>query len=66
MPFHAHSVSEVFDTLAYGPAPESPAVAYAWLDDHGREFGHFIGNKVRCHLSPLPISYLFLLPLAHP
>ena len=31
--------------LEYGPAPESPDVAYAWLDDHGRKFGHFINNK---------------------
>lgn len=40
------SVADVFETLSYGPAPESPAVAYAWLDDHGRDFGHFINNKV--------------------
>ncbi|EGD81126.1 retinaldehyde dehydrogenase [Salpingoeca rosetta] len=39
------SVAEVFETLAYGPAPESPAVANAWLDDHGRDFGHFVNNK---------------------
>ena len=39
------SVSNLFDTLEYGPAPESPAVAYAWLDDHGRNFGHFINNQ---------------------
>ena len=31
--------------LEYGPAPESPDVAYAWLDDHGRKFGHFVNNK---------------------
>jgi hypothetical protein len=44
------SVAAVFDTLEYGPAPESPAAVNAWLDDHGREFGHFINNKVgaRC------------------
>eukprot|EP00043_Microstomoeca_roanoka_P020821 m.254135 g.254135 ORF g.254135 m.254135 type:complete len:897 (-) comp17725_c0_seq1:268-2958(-) len=39
------SVADVFETLSYGPAPESPAVAYAWLDDHQRDFGHFINNK---------------------
>jgi len=38
-------VADLFETLPYGPAPESPAVANAWLDDHGRSFGHFIGNK---------------------
>ncbi len=39
------SVSKLFETLEYGPAPESPAVANAWLDDHGRNFGHFINNQ---------------------
>ena len=36
---------QILDTLEYGPAPESPAVANAWLDDHGRSFGHFINNQ---------------------
>ena len=40
------SVAEVFEKLSYGPAPESPATVNAWLDDHGRDFGHFINNKV--------------------
>ena len=35
---------QILETLEYGPAPESPAVANAWLDDHGRSFGHFINN----------------------
>ena len=39
------TVHDLVSTLSYGPAPESPAVANAWLDDHGRAFGHFIGNK---------------------
>ncbi len=39
------SVSQLFESLEYGPAPESPAVANAWLDDHGRNFGHFINNQ---------------------
>lgn len=39
------SVKELLSSLPYGPAPESPAVAEAWLDDHGRSFGHFIGNQ---------------------
>ena len=38
------NVAEIFETLDYGPAPESPAPAYAWLDRHGRKFGHFIGG----------------------
>jgi aldehyde dehydrogenase (NAD+) len=39
------SVAEIFDSLEYGPAPESPAVAQAWLEDHERNFGHFINNQ---------------------
>jgi len=38
------SVSEIFRTMAYGPAPESAASAEAWLDEHGRDFGLFIGG----------------------
>ena len=38
-------VRDLLVSLEYGPAPESPAVAEAWLDDHGRSFGHFIGNR---------------------
>ena len=37
-------VAEVFDTLEYGPAPESRERAHEWLDRHGRAFGHFIGG----------------------
>jgi|EP00945_MAST-04E_sp_MAST-4E-sp1_P005550 aldehyde dehydrogenase (NAD+) len=39
------TVARVFSTLEYGPAPESPAAANAWLDSHGRDFGHFINNE---------------------
>ena len=39
------SVSEIFSSMEYGPAPESDKVAQAWLDDHGRKFGHFINNE---------------------
>ena len=36
---------ETFNTMEYGPAPESPAAANAWLEEHGRKFGLFINNK---------------------
>ncbi|QFT58562.1 Putative aldehyde dehydrogenase AldA [Sulfitobacter sp. THAF37] len=36
------TVSEIFDTMDYGPAPESAADALAWLVDQGSRFGHFI------------------------
>ncbi len=39
------SVLKSFETLDYGPAPESPAAANAWLDDHKRKFGLFINNQ---------------------
>lgn len=38
-------VAEVFETLEYGPAPESAQFANEWLDKHGRAFGHFIGGN---------------------
>ena len=36
---------EIFKTMDYGPAPESPAAVNAWLDDHKRQFGLFINNQ---------------------
>jgi aldehyde dehydrogenase (NAD+) len=39
------SVIEVFETMDYGPAPESAAAAKAWLDEHERQFGLFINNE---------------------
>eukprot|EP00037_Helgoeca_nana_P015389 m.143660 g.143660 ORF g.143660 m.143660 type:complete len:830 (+) comp22996_c0_seq1:122-2611(+) len=40
----APSIEHIFNTLEYGPCPESPSVAYAWLDQHDRNFGHFING----------------------
>ena len=39
------SVSEVFESLEYGPAPESSVIAEGWLEDHAKAFGHFIDGK---------------------
>ena len=36
---------EIFKTMDYGPAPESPSAVKAWLDEHGRKFGLFINNQ---------------------
>ncbi|MFY0659328.1 MAG: aldehyde dehydrogenase family protein [Shimia sp.] len=36
------TVKEIFDTMDYGPAPESAADALAWIVDQGAAFGHFI------------------------
>ena len=41
------TIAEIFETLAYGPAPESAAIATQWLEAHGRRFGHFIGGAWR-------------------
>jgi len=38
------SIAEKFVTMEYGPAPEDPKEAQAWLDRHERRFGHFIGG----------------------
>ncbi len=38
-------IAEIFDTMEYGPAPESDKTAQAWLESHGRSFGHFINGK---------------------
>ncbi|WP_192965069.1 aldehyde dehydrogenase family protein [Phycobacter azelaicus] len=38
------SIKEIFDTMSYGPAPESAAEALAWLVDQGDRFGHFING----------------------
>jgi len=36
---------DLFKTMEYGPAPESPAAVNAWLEEHGRKFGLFINNE---------------------
>ncbi len=36
------NVSEIFETMEYGPAPESAAEAMAWLEGHGRKLGLFV------------------------
>jgi aldehyde dehydrogenase (NAD+) len=40
-------VAEIFESLDYGPAPESAAPAHAWLDEHGRKFRLFVGGEWR-------------------
>jgi aldehyde dehydrogenase (NAD+) len=36
------SIAEKFLTMEYGPAPEDPKEAGAWLERHKRKFAHFI------------------------
>ncbi|HEX5962828.1 MAG TPA: aldehyde dehydrogenase family protein [Gemmatimonadales bacterium] len=39
------SVPEIFQTMAYGPAPEGVGAANEWLEAHRRRFGLFIGGE---------------------
>src|SRR5512146_754868 len=36
------TVAEIFQTMEYGPAPESDKEALSWLGKHERVFGHYI------------------------
>ncbi|MCA9761786.1 MAG: aldehyde dehydrogenase family protein [Gemmatimonadetes bacterium] len=38
-------IKTAFDSLAWGPAPESAAPAREWLDRHGRRFGCYIDGQ---------------------
>ena len=40
-----NKIAEIFQSLDYGPAPESPEPALAWLSSKGNKFGHFINGK---------------------
>jgi aldehyde dehydrogenase (NAD+) len=42
---HMSTLLDVFKSMQYGPAPESPAAVNAWLEEHGRKFGLFINNE---------------------
>jgi aldehyde dehydrogenase (NAD+) len=39
------TVKEIFQTMEYGPAPESSEYVDAWLEKHSRRFGHFINGR---------------------
>jgi aldehyde dehydrogenase (NAD+) len=40
-------VAEIFETLDYGPAPESAGPAREWLEAHGHRFGLYIDGRWR-------------------
>ena len=40
-----NKIAQIFQSLDYGPAPEGPEQAMAWLDAHDRSFGHFIDGE---------------------
>jgi len=39
------TVHDIFETMDYGPAPESASEARAWIAGHGGVFGHWIGGR---------------------
>jgi len=39
------SIKDIFDSMEYGPAPESASEALAWIDAHGGLAGHFINGE---------------------
>ncbi len=39
------TTAEIFDSMDYGPAPESAAEALAWIAARGPGFGHFIDGR---------------------
>ena len=38
-------VAQIFESMEYGPAPESPNRAVEWLERHDRQFDLFIGGR---------------------
>jgi aldehyde dehydrogenase (NAD+) len=45
---------EIFDTMDYGPAPESDAEVRAWIATRGPAFGHFIDGRFTGPGGPSP------------
>ena len=45
MPSGRDTIREAFDSMSWGPAPETASPAHAWLERHGRRLGHFIGGE---------------------
>jgi aldehyde dehydrogenase (NAD+) len=39
------TVREAFESMSWGPAPESPAQAQAWLAGHARRFGQYVNGS---------------------
>lgn len=40
-----NNIKKIFDTMEYGPAPESSKAATNWLSQHNNKFDLFIGGK---------------------
>jgi aldehyde dehydrogenase (NAD+) len=48
------SVTEIYEKMSWGPAPEGAELAFEWLDNNGRKFGHFISH---CEVHPKEGKY---------
>ena len=44
-------IKEIYNTMEYGPAPESATTAMDWIKDHNAKFQLFIGGKWEAPLS---------------
>src|SRR5438132_9640350 len=42
---HPTGISEIFETMEYGPAPEAEQPALEWIARHGGEFGLYVGGR---------------------
>ncbi|MDH5475965.1 MAG: aldehyde dehydrogenase family protein, partial [Cyclobacteriaceae bacterium] len=49
------NIKSIYDTMEYGPAPESASTAYDWLKKHNNQFELFINGKWE---KPLSDNYL--------
>ncbi len=50
------TVRDAFETMAYGPAPESDKPAIEWLAKHDEKFGHYIGGVWTKSANPFDVS----------
>ncbi len=50
------TVREAFETMEYGPAPESDKPALEWLARHDAKFGHYIGGAWTKSANPFDVS----------
>ncbi|WP_052594346.1 aldehyde dehydrogenase family protein [Aureispira sp. CCB-QB1] len=39
------SIKKIFETMEYGPAPESTKAAFDWLNTHNNKFGYYCNGK---------------------
>jgi aldehyde dehydrogenase (NAD+) len=50
------TVREAFESMSYGPAPESDKPALEWLEKHDAKFGHYIAGAWTKSASPFDVS----------